>query len=385
MLAISATIGCVLWFVQATLMFLHISRLRTVARLDTPSPARWSTVSVIVPARDEALTIGEALKSRLDDDYPALQIVAVDDRSTDGTDAIIAEIAEQDPRVTPLRIDTLPEGWLGKVHALDRGITQATGEWLLLSDADVHIARGGLRKAIAYCEAEGLDFLALVPEFRSRSFAVDVLWSVFMRVLATFVDPARVRDPRSRTAMGSGAFMLARRSTYDRTPGFAHLRLDTTDDLSFGVMMKRAGARCDFANGRGIARVSIYDSVGGFFRGVEKNAGSLVRAPLVAVLALLGAAGFVELSPFIALTTQSVFVQVIGFAALVVATLATVTALRVGTGMVAPALLWPLGWLLVAAGIARSAWLLARRGGVVWRDTFYSREKLAQGQRFRML
>lgn len=381
----AAAFGCVVWLLQASLLLVHLVRLRTIALLDVPEPEVWPTVSAIVPARDEERSIASALRSRLADEYPALQVVAVDDRSTDRTGELIGELAAQDTRVVALRIAELPPGWLGKLHALARGVEASDGEWLLVSDADVHLAPGGLKRAVAYCEHEGLDFLALVPEFRSGSFVVDVLWTVFMRVLGTFVDPGAVRDPRSKTAMGSGAFMLARRSVYDRTDGYEHLRLETADDVALGVMMKRAGARCDFANGWGIATVSIYGSLREFFSDIEKNAGSLARAPFAGVLAGMVVAGAVELSPFVALASGVEWVRWAGLAGLVAGTVASASALWVNTRMLAPALLWPAGWLLIAAGILRSAWLFHRRGGVVWRGTFYSREEILGGQRFRML
>lgn len=385
MLAAVAAIGCVAWFAQAGLLFRHLSRLRTISDLQPRTPDSWPSVSAIIPSRDEERSITGALRSRLADDYPDLRLVVVDDRSTDSTPRLIEALAREDERIVSLRIDELPQGWLGKVHALDRGVEAARGEWLLISDADVHMAPGGLRKAVAYCEDEGLDFLALVPEFRSESFIVNVLWTVFMRTLGTFVDPGAVRDPRSKVAMGSGAFMLARRSTFDRTPGYEHLRLDTTDDISLGVMMKAAGARCDFANGRGIARISIYGSLREFFRGVEKNAGSLVRAPFAAVAGVLVVAGFFELSPFLALASGVTWARWLGIAAASAATAAALAALWRNTRMVLPALLWPIGWLLVSAGILRAAWLLHRRGGIAWRETFYTREQLLEGQKFRML
>lgn len=384
-LAIVSAFGCVVWLAQAVSLFRNLRQLRTVARLTLPEPAVWPSVSAVVPARDEASSIGPALRSRLADDYPALQLVVVDDRSCDATPSAVARIAAEDDRVVPMRIEELPDGWLGKVHALARGVEAATGEWLLVSDADVHFAPGGLRQAVAYCESQGLDFLALVPEFRSPSPVINVLWTVFMRTLATFVSPASVRNPRSKVAMGSGAFMLARRCVFDRTPGYEHLRLETTDDIALGAMMKQAGARCDFANGYGIASISIYDTLGEFFRGVEKNAGALAHVPLAGVVAVMALAGFFEFSPFIALASGVTWAQWLGAAAAGAATVAAISALWTNTRMVAPALAWPVGWLLVASGILRSVWLFHARGGAVWRETFYSREELLGGQRFKLL
>jgi len=380
-LAVIGAIGCAIWIVQALLLGGHLSRLRLVAETDVSRSAPWPRVSVVVPARDEVSSIEAALTSRLADDYPALDIVVIDDRSTDGTSEAIARVAGRDKRVSCTRVDSVPDGWLGKVHALSVGVASAGGDWLLISDADVHIAPGGLRRAIAYCERETLDFLALVPEFRSRSLAVDVAWAVFMRILGTFVDPGKVRDPRSPVSMGSGGFMLVRRAAYERTPGYGHLRMETADDVGLGLMMKGSGARCDFANGLGIASIEIYDSAGSFFRGIEKNAGSLVALRLPVVIALIGFAGLVEFSGLIGVSSGLWWGVAAGTVALVAATASTVAALHANTRRILPALLWPVGWLLVATGIVRAAWLLAYRGGVVWRDTFYSREQLHEGRR----
>ena len=111
-----------------------------------------------------------ALGTRLAEDYPDLEVVVIDDRSSDGTAALLATMAARDARLRPIRVDSLPARWLGKVHALAQGAAVATGDWLLVSDADIEFAPDTLRRAVAACEADGLDFLALVPEFRSRSF-----------------------------------------------------------------------------------------------------------------------------------------------------------------------------------------------------------------------
>src|SRR5215813_7146952 len=100
----------------------------------SPTPPEWPSVSLIVPARNEEASIGPAVRSRLAEGYPALEVVLVDDRSTDGTGAVMDAIAAEDPRVRAIHVTSLPEGWLGKLHALREGLQLATGEWLLFSD-----------------------------------------------------------------------------------------------------------------------------------------------------------------------------------------------------------------------------------------------------------
>ena len=379
---------CCLWIAQAALVFRNLSQIRDLAKLTPPDPGRWPRVTTIMPARNEATDIAASLESRLTDGYPDLEIVVVDDRSEDATPQIVAGFSAKDARVRCVRVDELPEGWLGKVHALHRGVEAASGEWLLFSDADIEVAPGMLGRAIAHCESNGFDLLALIPEFRSRSGMVDLLWAIFVRVMAMAASPNSVRNPRSKVAVGSGGFTLVRRSMFDRTAGFEHLRLETTDDMALGAMCKAAGARCEYVNGRKAASVSIYDDLPAFFRGVEKNGSSLATAPFVAVAAVFAFLACLEYSPLVALGlglgAHIGWLALLGAAATVLATVATVVPLHRNTGLWLPALGWPLGWALMAAGVLRSAWLVHRRGGVLWRGTFYPIAEVLAAQRFRI-
>jgi hypothetical protein len=374
---------CVVWLAQSALFASNVRKMRSLVRVDPPEPDTWPRVSVVVPARDEAATIGPALRSRLADDYPDLEVVVVDDRSADETADVVRAIAAEDPRVRLVRVDELPERWLGKVHALWQGQQAATGEWLLFSDADVHVEPGTMRKAVAYCLAEGFDHMALVPEYGTASLAVRAVWAVFMRIFAIMVDVGKVRDPdRPKAAMGSGAFNLVRREAWERTEGFEWLRLETTDDMGVGVLMKRHGFRSDGLDGRGTASVVIYRELADFFAGTEKNVGmtlgvsDLVYYPgTVLWLAL-------EWSPILALALGPPWLRVLGAVALVVASAVHVWALRFNTGRGAAGLLWPAGSALFAFTLVRARVLARRRGGIAWRDTLYSVEEILANRRF---
>jgi hypothetical protein len=379
---------CCAWLLQAAIVARNLSQMRDLAKLTPPDPPRWPSISTIIPARNEAVDIAASLTSRLADGYPNLELVIIDDRSDDETPQILAEFAALDERVHPVRIDELPDGWLGKVHALDCGVRQATGEWLLFSDADIVIEPGMLARAVAHCEAEGFDLLALVPEFRSRSAGVDLLWAIFIRIMSMAASPNAVRNPHSEVAVGSGGFTLVRRSAFDRTAGFEHLRLETADDMALGAMIKAAGARCDYVNGRGAVSVSIYDDLPAFFRGVEKNGSSLAGRPFALVALVFALLGCVEYSPLMALGlglgARIGWLAWLGGVTTAIATAATAAPLHRNTGLTLPALGWPLGWALMAGGVLRSAWLVHRRGGVMWRGTFYPIAEVLGAQRFRI-
>ncbi|HET6350648.1 MAG TPA: glycosyltransferase family 2 protein [Coriobacteriia bacterium] len=389
MTAIVLAVLCALWLVQAILVVIHLREMVTLSEESPSEPDRWPSVSAIVPARDEEASIDAALRTRLADPYPRLEVVVVDDRSADATPDVISQLAAEDPRVVPVHVDELPAGWLGKINALERGRQAASGEWLLFSDADVHFEPGVLGSAVALCEERGLDLLALIPEFRSPSFMVNVVWSVFIRAFVLGVSPAAVRNVRSKVGAGSGSFMLVRRSSFDASPGFGELRMETGDDMALGVMLKRSGARCEIMNGRGAAWLPSYADYGTFLRGIEKNGATVATVPFVVFLCAMIAVAAVELSPLLAIVVAMVsstsWLLALGVVTFAVATATNIYCLYDSTGTVVPAFLWPFGWLAMAYGLVRSAWLTHRRGGVMWRDTFYSLEELHEGRRFRLL
>ena len=117
-----------------------VRRCPQLGQLYSPDPPSWPALSVVVPARDEARTIEPALASLLAQDYPGLEVVLVDDRSTDGTSAIIDRLAASNPQIAAVHVRELPAGWLGKVHALQRGFERARGDFVLFTDADIHFA-----------------------------------------------------------------------------------------------------------------------------------------------------------------------------------------------------------------------------------------------------
>jgi glycosyltransferase involved in cell wall biosynthesis len=192
------------WLAAAFGWFRGVRRipvLREAARTSGPVD-RYPSVSVIVPARGEEAGVGEALRSILDQDYPGrLEVVAVDDRSADRTGEIIAGLAVRWPdRLKPLRVDSLPDGWLGKNYALYRGAEEAGGEWLLFTDAEVRFAPGCIEEAIRYALGENLDHLTLSPELVSRGIALKSFVAAFVLVFGVTQRPWRAQDPRTEEA-----------------------------------------------------------------------------------------------------------------------------------------------------------------------------------------
>ncbi len=351
----------------------------------SPPPQAWPRVSVIVAARNEEHDLERGIRTRLADDYPDLQIVLVEDRSTDATPAIADRLASADPRVKVVHLTELPEGWLGKLHAMHRGVLEADGEWLLFSDADVEFAPGALRRAIARCEHGPHDHMSVIPEFRQHGLAIDATLDVFCHILVAGGRLWQVPDPSTRAAVGGGMFNLVRRAAFDRTPGFDWLRLEIADDVALGQMLKRHGARPIVMNAVGDVALNFYRSVGEMAWGLEKSGFAVVGRFSYVALALGSALGVAAHGGFFAgFTHPAPWVRVLSLATLGVALATQALLARATRRSIVPALLFPFGMLSMVLMMLRSGWLVWRRGGVEWRGTLYKVSELRAGARIEL-
>ncbi len=380
-------LGGLYWLVKAVLAARAIRATPVLADMTPPPPARWPRVSIIIPACNEAATIEAAVRSQLAQDYPDLEFVLINDRSTDATGEIVERLAATDVRVRALHIDRLPEGWLGKVNALNTGVRESTGEWLLFIDADVHLAPTTIRDAIAYCTARDREHLALLPTFKPASFWLDVALASFMRLGIIGSRPWAIENPRSRTSIGVGAFNLVKRAALGRTPGFEWLRMEVVDDIGLGQLLKRNGVRSSLALGRDRVSLHWYYSLREMLRGTEKNAfAALARFNYWRLLAFVLIYPALEVSPLLAfLPLGANWLPMVGGVALLCALFSITLLARWLRQPVLPGLVFPIGAVLVAFAALRSGVLALLRGGLMWRGTLYPTARLREGQRYRFI
>jgi hypothetical protein len=347
-----------------------------------PEPAVYPKLSMIVPACNEADTLEDAMRAKLSSDYPDLEIVLVEDRSTDDTPRIADAIAASDPRVRVVHIEALPEGWLGKVHALDVGVRASTGEWFILSDADVHLSPTILKRTIAQAIALEHDYVPLVPRFTSSGPVVDLVLTYFMRLLVTVGRVWDVNDPKSKTSAGGGAFMAARRAAYDQSPGFSWLKLEVGDDVVFGQMMKDAGARTAvYACGDDVA-VRFYPSIGAMMRGLEKNAFTISgRYSLPRHIVFQAIVVWLEVGAWVGIAVGGPIARILGLTVACVVVAANLVVARWSRRPSWTAFVPCLAALVFAFMISRGVALAIARGGVSWRGTFYRLEDLRRETR----
>jgi cellulose synthase/poly-beta-1,6-N-acetylglucosamine synthase-like glycosyltransferase len=334
-------------------------------------------VSIIVAARDESEVVEQALEQLLSIDYPRLQIVAVDDRSTDGTGKIVDRICARDPRCEAVHIFELPPGWLGKNHANWVGASRARGELLLFTDGDVLFEPAILRHAIAAVRRFRLDHLVLFPRMPMASIGEEVAVGYFTLLFGVITRFPMARLSWARFAyVGVGAFNLIRRDAYEKIGTHLRLRLEVADDVELGRLVKWSGFSQMALSGHGLLSVKWHTGVWGIVRGLEKNAFAAVdySVPKTTFLALA----------HVALLVVPIVLVVTGPArsAALLAVLATwateVLVARGSGGRFQSAVLYPLGGLLFSFVLLRSMVITLHRGGVVWRDTFYPLDQLRE-------
>jgi glycosyltransferase involved in cell wall biosynthesis len=332
-------------------------------------------LSVIVPARDEEAAIRRALESLLAQDYPDLEIVAVDDRSSDGTGEVLRELATRDPRLIAIQVAELPAGWLGKNHALWRGAAHASGDWLLFTDADIVFARDALRRAVAYAVRERLDHLTLAPRLIASGLLLRAFVAFFAYAFITLFGAYLANDPKSDRGVGIGAFNLVRREAYERIGTIRALSLRPDDDIRLGRRIRAFGLRQRVLNGNEVMAVEWYPSLGAAVRGLEKSLYSSMEYRVVdaaVVLAfILGTLVWPYLGVFLlGGLDRLLLLAVVGFQTAGLIETHRQAIGRTTLGTIALAALLPVAALSFAFAIARSAFLAETRG-VRWRGTTY--------------
>jgi hypothetical protein len=343
----------------------------------------WPSLAVIFAARNEEAMVERATRSLLAQDYPNLAAIAVDDRSTDGTGAILDELAAADRRLRVVHIHELPAGWLGKTHALHEAAETSTAEWLLFTDADVLFAPDALRRAIALAEARALDHLAVVPDVLTETAGERAFLAMFLLMFNAYAPPRKVGDFRSKVSAGVGAFNLVRASAFRAIGGFRRLALSVDEDMRLGQALKYAGYGSGVALGKSLVSVRWQVGVGGMIRGLEKNfftgAGYRLLNVVVAVVGLI----VIGMVPHVGLFVGPWWSRALG--AVGVGSIAAILAMMRRPGGVAwyHALVLPLPALACIVALVRSAALAVRRRGIRWRDHHYPLDELRAHARLR--
>jgi glycosyltransferase involved in cell wall biosynthesis len=323
---------------------------------------------VVIAAHNEAARIEQTVRRLCRQRGVSLEIVVVDDRSTDGTRAIVTRLSAEDARVRLVPVAALPDGWLGKCHACYVGAAQARGQWLLFTDADCWLEADVVARALEVAAAEHAGHVTLTPGVEPTTLPGGAWHLAFLVTVADWI--ARTNHDVPGAYFGMGAFNLIERTLYERSGGYEALRLTVLDDLRLGLLVRRAGGRTRaFIGGSDVvchwgtsARAMIRLMEKNYFAALDYRTGVAAAIALVAALVVVVAIA----APFV--NAWLGLVLPLTWWTLAMPAYVCARRLRWSAG---PALLMPAVFPLLIYAVLRSAVVTLRQGGVRWRDDFY--------------
>jgi GT2 family glycosyltransferase len=361
--------------------------LRRIPNLLEPkynrSPTGSPSLVVVVPARNEAAALPQSLASLLAQDYANLHVIAVDDRSTDETGAIIDSLAAKQPdRLTAIHVSELPDGWLGKTHAMALAARHAIAihkpDYLLFTDADVFFQPEAIRRSLAQAVATKADHFVTFPTPIVKTVGEGTLLS-YMGVMGLWAtrpwlasDPTAVRD-----SIGIGAFNLLRTPAYQQLGGFDTLRMEILEDLTLARNVKLAGLSQQVAVAPEMVSLHWAPGAIGVVNVMAKNLFAVFHFRLELVVLVCVLLATLCFGPVVFLfLPQTEFPAMIALAAVSMLYGSSARHSKVSPWY---ALLFPVGTVLFLYSLLGSVWITFRTGGVTWRGTFYSLKELRRG------
>jgi glycosyltransferase involved in cell wall biosynthesis len=374
------------WLWQAVAALRGMPTIPDLTRIKTdslpPLPAQGEPhLTVIVPACNEEASIQATLRSLLASIGLRLEIIAVNDRSTDRTaermNQVAAEAAASGAPHTLriLHLTDLPPGWLGKPHAMALAAQQASSPWLLFTDGDLIFEPHTLSLALRQALALQADHFVLVPTLIFKTTGERAMLALMQALAQWTIRLWKVADPGAKDFIGVGGFNLVRRSVYVQIGGFESLRMEVLDDLRFGWKIKRAGFTQRIVVGPGLARIRWIEGALAVVRLVEKNGFAIYRYRVgLLLLACFGLALQVVI-PFAAIAAGgwTALSGVLTYLAIGLTYAANRRVTQVPPWM---AVFFAPACTLVIFAMLRSMTLALVRKGVDWRGTRYSLSEL---------
>jgi hypothetical protein len=362
-----------------TIPALNEMQLGSAAGCYSGKPEGVPRISILFTALDEAEKLPAALATFLAQDYPDFEVIAVDDRSEDATGNILDAAARANSKLKVVHVTSLPAGWLGKPHGLQKAFEHSTGEWLVLTDADVRFEPDVLRTTIALAAQRHWDHLTLLCHAEMFTVGEKIAMTFFAMSFVLGLRPWRVSDPKSRSYIGVGAFQLLRRSAYEKMGTHRRLAMEVVDDVKVGKLVKEAGLRSGVARAGRAVTVHWHSGLGNIIRGTTKNFYATTGFRLWVAVGQVAGNLLMFVLPWVALPFVHGWARIFALAAIVLPVTAQAGAAMEFGESPLYAVTQPLGALILCWMIVRSTFVTLRQGGIRWRGTFYAIEELKRG------
>ncbi len=364
----------VAWIVGwLALNMIHLEKAEPVS-----GPLRLSPfVSICVPARNEERDLEACLDSLMTQDYPNFEVIAADDQSEDRTFEIIKLFEQRYDNFIGFQGKSLPEGWLGKPYVLNQAVSKTKGEYLLFTDADPVFEPFALKSAIFLMQKQKLDMLTLMPGASFGSFWERVVQPVIFGLIAGLTRFGDVNNPDSPKAMGIGAFILVKRSAYEKAGGHESVKKNVIEDIALGKTIKRSGHKIWIADGKSLFSIRMYHSFYEIWTGWKKNVFSAFKRSIPRTIWFAVCLIGFQLTPFFILYGN--WIVETSTWSLTLSLLAVFLTLVTGIGLCkelklnpAVALLFPLGSLVVVGIMFSSMQQAVIKNKTEWRGRVYT-------------
>lgn len=370
-IAVVTLLHLIYTFLEITLGYNSIQDLDKIKVTEQNLPS----VSVILSALNEEDHIAQTVTSLLSLKYPNLEVIVVNDRSTDRTLEILQNMAPN-PNLRILNVQNLPENWLGKNHALHRAGLQAKGDWLLFTDADVIMKPETLLRAMSYIQKKQLDHLTIYENHIRNSFWLTVLMLGSYITYSIFNKPWRIRLSWSKQSLGHGAFNLVNKSVYFACGGHQTIALKCLDDLMLGKLIKDNGFRQDIINSSHYVEREWYPSLSEMIDGLKKNSFAYFNFSVWSVIRIFTLVTIYFFGPLVAICIYSgslFWLNLVNIFIMLLMSLVVCHQFKIHPGF-AP--LYPLAILILLYTVSLSMIFTYKNNGVIWRGTHYPLDML---------
>ncbi len=332
-------------------------------------------VSVIVPARDEERAIERTVRALLAQTWPALELIVINDRSTDSTGAILARLASEDPRLIVVDNEEPPAGWLGKPWALHQGSLRARGELLLFVDADVVYEPDAVAAAVLHLQERGVPMLSLFPRLIMRGFWEHIVMPNLAFFAFTMLPLWLSNRSRVRVlAVGAGTGNVIRRDVYDAVGGHETLRDAVVDDVGLARVVRSSGRPTEVVRGEDLVSVRMYEGLTEIVHGFTKNGFAVIGRSYLNLIVFLTLGFVLHVVPFaLALTGDLISIASVTVLTLTRMILFVALRYRLDNALVGHPLMIAV-WFVI---MIRSAWYTGVRRQLLWRGRTYDADRLS--------
>ncbi len=375
-LLVIALTTCIFLVLILVEFFLGFKKIKNLSMQSILPASQLPSVSVILSVLNEENNIENVLTSLVNLDYPNLEVIAVNDRSTDKTPEILESLQKKYSRLRVLHIKELPQGWFGKNHALYFAAQEAKGDWLLFTDADVTMKSDTLYRTMSYALEHKVDHLTVHEQHYREQFWLKILLLGNYVSYSMVMKPWRIRYSWSKKSLGRGAFNLINKESYQKCGGHKTIAMECLDDLKLGELLKKNGCHQDIANGHDFVEFKWYNSLRDMINGLEKNGFAYYNYQVIPTLRDICFALIFFIWPVISAISMSGWVEwlnIINVGLTLVINAYVAKQFRLQKRY---AIFYPIAIIILLYTVFNSMLRTYRNNGVIWRGTYYSLEVL---------